>query len=89
MAESLTSRDTNIVSHEGFQYIFDKFSADGRTQFYRCRRRDLNCRGRIHINDGNIYIKGNHGGHEESPTLTEVKYSVFKCFIYFFKCMNI
>jgi len=67
-----TIRSKAVECHEGFQYIFDKLGADQVTQYFRCRRRDISCKGRLHIKDGVKFVKGNHGGHEESPVDIEV-----------------
>lgn len=68
-----TYRNREVICHAGFQYLFDKLSADQVTKFYRCRRRDINCKGRIRINnDGRIEITGMHGGHDESAVDIEV-----------------
>lgn len=67
-----TIRNKKIVSHEGFQYVFDKNSKDWLTKFYRCRRRDINCKARIHVINGHINRIGDHDGHEESPIAVEV-----------------
>lgn len=69
----LTIRNEKVINHEGFQYVFDKILSNGITESYRCRRRDLNCKGRIHITGGNIMVRGVHGGHEESPSGIEVR----------------
>ena len=47
--EALTNRNGDIKTHEGYQYIYDKLGADKVTKYYRCRRRDIQCRGRINI----------------------------------------
>lgn len=70
--EIQTNRSRDVICHEGFQYIFDRMSADKITKYYRCRRRDINCKGRIHVYNGEILLKGNHGGHDESPVDVEV-----------------
>jgi len=71
--EVLTNRNKQIVIHEGYQYIFDKLGADQVTKLYRCRRRDIHCKGRIMVSiNGVIEMTGNHGGHEESPVGIEV-----------------
>lgn len=71
-----TIRSKEVVCHEGFQYIFDKMGADQVTKYFRCRRRDINCKGRIHIKEGLIFVKNNHGGHEESPVDIEVSNNI-------------
>lgn len=68
----LTNRNQQIVCHESFQYIFDRLGADNIKKYYRCRRRDLNCKGRICITNGDIKVTGMHGGHDESPVEIEV-----------------
>jgi len=71
--EVLTNRNKQIIIHEGYQYIFDKLGADTVTKLYRCRRRDIHCKGRIMVGiNGVIEVTGNHGGHDESPVAIEV-----------------
>lgn len=70
--EALTNRNGDIKIHEGYQYIYDKLGADKVTEYYRCRRRDIQCRGRINIRNGVIEVTGDHGGHDESPIGVEV-----------------
>lgn len=71
--EVLTNRNRQIVIHERYQYVFDKFGAGNVTKLYRCRRRDLHCKGRIKVSrEGVIEVTGDHGGHDESPVGIEV-----------------
>lgn len=70
--EVQTNRKQQIICHEGFQYVFDKYSVDKITKYYRCRRRDLNCKGRIHVKNGTVLVTGIHGGHDVSPVEIEV-----------------
>jgi len=69
----VTNRSKDVYAHEGFQYIFDRMSANKITKYYRCRRRDINCKGRIHVNNRHVLVKGTHGGHDESPVGVEVR----------------
>lgn len=69
---TVTNRSKDVYVHDGFQYVFDSMSADNITRHYRCRRRDINCKGRIHVNNGDVLIKGTHGGHDGSPVDVEV-----------------
>lgn len=78
----LSNRNAKVICHEGFQYVFDKLISNGLTESYRCRRRDLNCKGRIHVSLGDIIAIGNHGGHDESPVGLEV--STFLTIFQFF-----
>lgn len=71
-SEVKSIRSSDVVCHEGYQYIFDKWINSNTTQSYRCRRRYLNCKGRIHITLGEIRVINGHGGHDESPTSVEV-----------------
>ncbi|CAI6377779.1 unnamed protein product [Macrosiphum euphorbiae] len=68
----VTNRSKDVYLHEGFQYIFDRMSADNITKYYRCRRRDIHCKGRIHVNNQHVIVKGTHGGHDESPVDVEM-----------------
>lgn len=71
--DALTNRNRQVFIHEGYQYIFDKLAADNVTKLYRCRRRDIHCKGRIRVCiNGVIEVTGNHGGHDESPVAIEV-----------------
>jgi len=68
----VTNRSKDVYDHDGFQYIFDRMSADNVTKQYRCRRRDINCKERIHVNNRHVLVKGTHGGYDESPVDIEV-----------------
>ncbi|KAL5246078.1 hypothetical protein ACI65C_013486 [Semiaphis heraclei] len=68
----VTNMSKDVYIHEGFQYILDRMSADNITKYYRCRRRDLNCKGRIHVRNGVVLVKRIHGGHDESPVDVEM-----------------
>lgn len=63
-SEVKSSRNSYVKCHNGFQYVFDKLIHNGATESYRCRRRDINCKGRIHITLGEIRIMNGHGGHD-------------------------
>lgn len=67
-----SNRSFDVKCHQDFQYVFDKMINSGTTESYRCRRRDTNCKGRIHITLGEIGVMHGHGGHDESPTSVEV-----------------
>ncbi|KAF0753860.1 FLYWCH-type domain-containing protein [Aphis craccivora] len=43
-----SKRNKNVISVDGFMYIFDKLSPDETKRFWRCRRKDLSCPARIH-----------------------------------------
>ncbi|KAF0724082.1 MULE domain-containing protein, partial [Aphis craccivora] len=71
--DALTNRNRQVFIHEGYQYIFDKLAADNVTKLYRCRRRDIHCKGRLRVCiNGVIEVTGNHGGHDESPVAIEI-----------------
>lgn len=70
--EVKSNRSFEVKCHLGFQYVLDKIINSGTTQSYRCRRRDINCKGRIHVTLGEIRVMHGHGGHDESPTSVEV-----------------
>ncbi|CAI6353601.1 unnamed protein product [Macrosiphum euphorbiae] len=67
-SEVKSNRNSDVKCHKGFQYVFDKLINNDTTKSYRCRRRDINCKGRIHITPGEIRVENGHGGHDESPT---------------------
>jgi len=71
-SEVKSNRSSEVKCHKGFQYVFDKWINGGTTKSYRCCRRDINCKGRIHVTLGEIRVMGCHGGHDESPTSVEV-----------------
>lgn len=73
MSKVQTNRNKNVVTINGFMYIFDKCSTDGSKRFWRCRRKDLSCPARIHtgINDFNIlkFSIKNHCHDSEAPRI--------------------
>jgi hypothetical protein len=42
-----TFRNREIFVRDGYMYIFNKLSTDGKNKFWRCRYKDL-CKARIH-----------------------------------------
>lgn len=54
-------------------FIFDGESADGEKSYYRCRRRNMKCKARIHVGLNNVVVKtiGEHS-HESSAATLEV-----------------
>jgi len=76
-SEVMSNRSGDVKCHLGFQYIFDKLINHDTTESYRCRRRDISCKGRIHITQGEIRVVIGHDGHDESPTSVEVLFFFF------------
>jgi len=72
----VTNRSKEVYAHKGFLYIFDRMSGNIITKHYRCRRRDLKCKGQIHVNTGDVLVKETHGSHDESPVDVEVSYII-------------
>lgn len=69
---------TNIISQRnktkfasgGFMYVLDKVSKDGYTEFWRCERRGQ-CKGRIHVREGNVVHVVNDHSHEANAAKIE------------------
>lgn len=43
MSSINSKRNSNILYHDGFKYVFDKLSANGQTTFWQCRGKYLFC----------------------------------------------
>jgi len=79
-SEVKSNRNSDVKCHKGFQYVFDKLIYNDTTKSYRCLRRDINCKGRIHVTPGEIRVVNGHSGHDESPTNLEVSIIYFLIF---------
>lgn len=42
-----SNRVKDIISYDGYEYSFDKFSADGNVKFWRCILKNVLCKGRL------------------------------------------
>lgn len=64
MATAIESkRGRRKLTHEGHIYIFDKGSADGQTEFWRCERKDT-CKGRVHVREARVCKIVNGHSHD-------------------------
>lgn len=71
----VSQRMRNKFSHEGFLYVFDKLSADGKVKFWRCEKKNNGCHGRIHEVRGRTTTVTAHD-HEPDPARVEAYYAV-------------
>ena len=55
MASIESKRDREILRHDGYMYIFDKFSANSQVKFWRCRRKYI-CPAWVHTSINNLEI---------------------------------
>lgn len=58
------------LAEGGFMFIFDAYSADNVTQFWKCDKSNKNlsrCRARLHIRDGVIVNRVGDHCHESNP----------------------
>ena len=69
-ANSLSKCGKPKFECDGFLYIFDRFSADKETKFYRCERKD-SCKARIHVRNEEIVKYINDHSHSPSPANVE------------------
>jgi hypothetical protein len=79
MAGVETIRRRNVFVNNGYMFIFDAFSADGKKRFWRCRNRNI-CKARIHadVDDLTVLKRINEHSHDSDAAAVEAEVAVTK-----------
>lgn len=74
---TLSQRSKPKFSSDGYVYVFDRYSSDKKTLFWRCEERGR-CKARVHTVDGLVTKNINQHSHESSSANIEVQKVVTK-----------
>lgn len=50
--ELFSTREQVKITDNGFQYVYDRQSSDGKKKFWRCERKIDKCKARVHTDSG-------------------------------------
>lgn len=79
MAGVETIRRRNVFVDNGFMFVFNTFSADGKKRFWRCRKRNI-CKSRVNTNvdDLTVLKRINEHSHDSNAAVVEAEVAVTK-----------
>lgn len=66
-----TQRGKPKFVHDGYAYVFDKFSACGTVEFWRCGEKNNGCKVRIHKKGPDVQKILHHHTHDSGATKIE------------------
>lgn len=73
--ELLSNRGRPKTVHEGFAFVYDKQSKDGKTDFWRCEKKGDGCKARLHtlVSDGSFVKLLNDHNHGSQAAEIQAK----------------